>query len=207
MPKSLKPRKTPIQERSGQTVEAIFEATIQVLLKDGVKNLTTTRVAERAGVSVGSLYQYYPNKEALLIAMLEKHLDIVGATCQIACRESHNLPLDAMMANIIDAFVDAKMKKKDISLAIAELISEVSCVPMYTQVVKQIEIELTTMLGTLPGVQTEKIPFVVSMMLATMGGATKMVMDRMSPPHLVKRLKQTLQAMFTALIKTELLFT
>jgi len=60
---TLEPRKTPVQERSTVTVEAIYEATFQVLLTvGGPDRLTTTRVAERAGVSVGTLYQYFPNK-------------------------------------------------------------------------------------------------------------------------------------------------
>jgi len=63
---SLAARKTPVQTRSQATVQAISEATIQVLLRDRVEHLTTTRVAQRAGVSVGTLYQYYRNKEALL---------------------------------------------------------------------------------------------------------------------------------------------
>ena len=56
-PAALKPRKTPVQARSEATVAAIFAATIQVLLSDGERRLTTTRVAERAGVSVGTMYQ------------------------------------------------------------------------------------------------------------------------------------------------------
>src|SRR5579862_5736285 len=65
---AFEPRKTPIQARSAVTVEAISEATIQVLLSHGTERLTTTRIAERAGVSVGTLYQYYPNKQSLLFA-------------------------------------------------------------------------------------------------------------------------------------------
>ena len=63
----------PVQKRPGLTVEAIAETTIQVLLAVGLDRSTTTRVAERAGVSVGTLYQYYPNKQALLYAVLEVH--------------------------------------------------------------------------------------------------------------------------------------
>ena len=54
---------------------AISEATIQVLISQGGDRLTTTRVAERAGVSVGTLYQYYPNKESLLFAVAEDHME------------------------------------------------------------------------------------------------------------------------------------
>ena len=67
----LEPRKSPVQARSAASVDAILEATIQVLLDDGKERLTTTRVALRAGVSVGTLYQYFPNKSALLQAALE----------------------------------------------------------------------------------------------------------------------------------------
>ena len=60
------------------------EATIQVLLTHGPDRLTTTRVAERAGVSVGTLYQYYPNKRSLLFAVLEDHLKKVSAAVERA---------------------------------------------------------------------------------------------------------------------------
>ena len=76
-PSRLQPRKTPQQVRSTATVEAIHTATIQVLLADGPTRLTTTRVAERAGVSIGTMYQYYPHKQALLFAVLERQLEAV----------------------------------------------------------------------------------------------------------------------------------
>src|SRR3954454_19780925 len=62
-------RKTPRQRRSQQLVDAILEAAIRVLTRDGAHRFTTARVAEAAGVSVGSLYQYFPNKEAILFRL------------------------------------------------------------------------------------------------------------------------------------------
>src|SRR5580698_749848 len=82
---AFEPRKTPVQARSTVTVEAIAEATVQVLLSHGTDRLTTTKVAERAGVSVGTLYQYFPNKQSLLFAVLEDHLDKVSAAVEAAC--------------------------------------------------------------------------------------------------------------------------
>src|SRR6202042_2185808 len=73
----LEPRKSPVQARSTASVDALLEATIQVLLSVGKERLTTTRVALRAGVSVGTLYQYFPNKSALLQAALRRHMDEV----------------------------------------------------------------------------------------------------------------------------------
>jgi AcrR family transcriptional regulator len=70
---SATPRKRPKQERSQATVQAILTATAHILTEDGYDQLTTNRVAERAGVSIGSLYQYFPNKEALIFALAEHH--------------------------------------------------------------------------------------------------------------------------------------
>jgi AcrR family transcriptional regulator len=70
---SATPRKQPKQERSQVTVEAILSATTHILTENGYDQLTTNRVAERAGVSIGSLYQYFPNKEALIFALAEHH--------------------------------------------------------------------------------------------------------------------------------------
>ena len=71
----LKPRKTPSQARSKATVEAILVAAAQVFRRQGYAGATTDRIAERAGVSVGSLYQYFPNKDAILVALAERHID------------------------------------------------------------------------------------------------------------------------------------
>ena len=62
-------RKRPKQARSTELVAAILEAAAQVLAKEGAPRFTTARVAERAGVSVGSLYQYFPNKAAILFRL------------------------------------------------------------------------------------------------------------------------------------------
>src|ERR1700754_1697087 len=114
-PVLLDPRKTPVQARSTATVEAISEATIQVLLQQGATRLTTTRVAERAGVSVGTLYQYYPNKQSLLFAVLADHLDKVASAVEAACAQARHQRLADMISLVVEAFVDAKMARIDVS--------------------------------------------------------------------------------------------
>jgi len=102
---AFEPRKTPVQQRSTVTVEAISEATIQVLLAVGLDRLTTTRVAERAGVSVGTLYQYYPNKQALLFAVLKVHSIKVAEAVESACRANHGAAVPVLVAAVVEAFV------------------------------------------------------------------------------------------------------
>ncbi|MBR1175884.1 TetR family transcriptional regulator [Bradyrhizobium sp. KB893862 SZCCT0404] len=67
--RSVSSRKQPQQARSTELVAAILDAAVQVLAKEGAQRFTTARVAERAGVSVGSLYQYFPNKAAILFRL------------------------------------------------------------------------------------------------------------------------------------------
>jgi len=71
----LTPRKRPRQRRARETVDAILEAAAQVFGEAGYGEVTTNRIAERAGVSIGSLYQYFPNKNALLVALVEREVE------------------------------------------------------------------------------------------------------------------------------------
>src|SRR6516165_1822847 len=73
-------RRIPLQARARDTVEVIFEATARILLREGAGALNTNYIAERAGISVGTLYQYFPNKEAILVAMARNELAIDEAS-------------------------------------------------------------------------------------------------------------------------------
>ena len=104
----LEPRKAPRQARSAATVEAIHIAAIQVLLADGVTRLTTTRVAERAGVSVGTMYQYFPHKEALLFALVRQKLGAIAAAMEEAAARLAGNSLAAISDGLVQAWLDAK---------------------------------------------------------------------------------------------------
>src|SRR5262245_63722931 len=67
-------RRKPTQARARATMETIFEATARIIERDGIAALNTNRIAERAGVGIGTLYEYFPNKEAILIAMARQRL-------------------------------------------------------------------------------------------------------------------------------------
>jgi AcrR family transcriptional regulator len=121
----LEPRKSPVQARSAASVDAILEATLQVLLQVGKERLTTTRIAARAGVSVGTLYQYFPNKSALLQAVLKRHLNEVTDAIELACHQQKGQSLEQMATALITAFLDAKMKNAKTSVALYSVSSDV----------------------------------------------------------------------------------
>ena len=87
-------RRTPRQQRSVQAVEAIFEATARLIESQGLETLTSARIAEVAGYGVGTVYDYFPTKNAILVAMARQELDKTLGSVQRALRQdfrgSHN---------------------------------------------------------------------------------------------------------------------
>ncbi|MBC7956837.1 MAG: TetR/AcrR family transcriptional regulator, partial [Cytophagales bacterium] len=144
----LQPRKTPVQARSAHTVEAIHTACIQVLVDGGMDLLSTTRVAARAGVSVGSLYQYYPNKQSLLAAVLEKHLVHVVEAVEVACLQAKGQPVADMAATLAQAFITAKFEAPDASRALYAVASEVRGEAVVARLTQRSQVALCDMLAT-----------------------------------------------------------
>jgi AcrR family transcriptional regulator len=148
---TFEPRKTPVQNRSTVTVEAIAEATVQVLLAVGLNRLTTTRVADRAGVSVGTLYQYYPNKQALLYAVLEAHSIKVVEAVKHACRANRGAAVKVLVAAVVEAFVNAKLERTDISTALYAAAAEPEGAAVVRRLSKRVHRALTAALADAVG--------------------------------------------------------
>jgi AcrR family transcriptional regulator len=107
-------RKQPKQARSTELVAIILEAAIQVLEKEGAHRFTTARVAEKAGVSVGSLYQYFPNKASILFRLQSEEWRETAELWRKILEEKHNPPLERLRA-LVRAFIcsecdEAKMR-------------------------------------------------------------------------------------------------
>ncbi len=104
---SVEQRKRPLQGRSRSTVEVILEAAAQVLERDGYAAATTDLIAERAGVSIGSLYQYFPNKDAILLALTQRHALQAQTVLEPLLHEivSDTPPLDAWLGRFVAACV------------------------------------------------------------------------------------------------------
>lgn len=189
---AFEPRKAPVQARSAATVEAISEATIQVLLSHEADRLTTTRVAERAGVSVGTLYQYYPNKQSLLFAVLEDHLDMVSAAVEAACRRARGKPLAEMVKDVVEAFVDAKMERTDISAALYRIAAEVGGPALARRMGQRSQKALEAMLRTAPDAVLREEKFAIQMVFAAMAGTTRSVLEAGASPAMVRNLRDHL---------------
>jgi AcrR family transcriptional regulator len=114
------PRKRAAQARSRATVEALIEATARILVRDGFDRASTNRIAAEAGVSVGSLYQYYPGKEALVAAVVERHNREIMQVVRDALHEVAGQPLAQGTRRLVAAAVAAHRVDPDLHRVLAE---------------------------------------------------------------------------------------
>jgi AcrR family transcriptional regulator len=198
---SLQPRKKPVQSRSAVTVDAIYEATIQVLLRDGLEHFTTTRVAKRAGVSVGTLYQYYPHKQSLLYAVLERHLSYVIDAVERVCKAHHHRPMETMVETVVQAFVSAKLDQADTSVALYSVASELKGKALVAKLTERALAAMSSMLKTAPDLGYQNIDFPVFMLFSAMAGSTRAVLEAGASPKMVQNLREHLVLLSLAYLK------
>ena len=188
----LEPRKTPIQARSTASVNAILDATIQVLLKLGKERLTTTRVALRAGVSVGTLYQYFPNKSALLQAALKRHLDEVTTAVELVGKQQAGATPRQMATALITAFFEAKMKNAKTSMALYSVSSDVDGAKIVQQTGIRSNKAIVEMLASsrepLPG-DPELVAFILQ---GAMAGIIRRLLESAAPENQFQALQDEL---------------
>ncbi|MBE2251350.1 MAG: TetR family transcriptional regulator [Myxococcus sp.] len=103
----VSPRKEPSQRRSRELVDLIVKATTRVLLKHGYEGCTTNRVAEVAGVSIGSVYQYFPNKDALVVRVMERHQEKLLGVMTEHLASLKDASLEEAVKTLVHAMLDA----------------------------------------------------------------------------------------------------
>ena len=114
---SISSRKQPKQARAADLVEAILQAAVQVLASEGAQRFTTTRVAEKAGVSVGSLYQYFPNKAALLFRLQSDEWRQTGGLLRTILEDDQRPPLERLRA-LVHAFIRSECDEAAVRVAL-----------------------------------------------------------------------------------------
>lgn len=116
-----KPRKAPVQERSRATVDAIIQASTYILNEFGWGGLNTNMIAERAGVNISSLYQYFPNKQAVIAELQRRHSASIHEGLQHALQSMHKQPtLRAALTVIVEMVVKEHLSAPEVHKAISE---------------------------------------------------------------------------------------
>jgi AcrR family transcriptional regulator len=110
-------RKTPKQSRSADLVSSILAAAVQVLEQEGVTRFTTTRVAQRAGVSIGSLYQYFPNKAAILFKLQSNEWQQTTKMLTDILADAQKTPL-VRLRILVHSFISSECKEAGMRVAL-----------------------------------------------------------------------------------------
>lgn len=192
---ALKPRKKPVQDRSTVTCDAIFEATIQVLLAMGPEQLTTTKVADRAGVSVGTLYQYFGNKQSLLSAVTEKHLLEVAESIERACCQQVGLNVEEIIDGLFDAYFDAKFSRPDVSKALYAVAADVDGNQMVKTLMQRVQVNICQLLQSAKGLEIEDTITTAFVLTTTMVGPVQTLLTIDAPDAYRDKVKSELKRM------------
>ena len=189
----LKPRKQPVQARSSASVEAILDATLQVLLNVGKERLTTTRVAMRAGVSVGTLYQYFPNKSALLQAALRRHLESTRNAVARVAESLKGALVEEMMSELAGAFLAAKIREPKTSVALYAVSADVDGFSVAREISDEMQGTVVALLKTAKGVAEPHD--VASVLLGAIGGVSRRLVESKDPERSYPAFRRELDAM------------
>lgn len=137
-PERTKPRKLPQQERSRETVEAILIATTHILIKEGYATANTNKIAERAGVSIGSLYQYFPSKEAIVAALIERHAQSMVGLIEAKLKSVSDAPLEIALPELVKACINAHTINPRLHKVLIEQVPRIGQLERVTEVEKQV---------------------------------------------------------------------
>ena len=191
-------RKEPRQARSAQLVSDILEAAIHVLTRDGAHRFTTARVAERAGVSVGSLYQYFPNKEAILFRLQTDEWKQTSGLLQKMLADRGLPPAERLRA-VVHAFFRSEVEEAALRVALDD------AAPLYRDAPeteahrkagrRQV---MLFMREALPTATPRERSAAADIMMMSMGAVGAQVSEECRPAAEVERLASAMGDMFAA---------
>jgi AcrR family transcriptional regulator len=172
---ALRLRKQPLQARAQETVRAIVRAAAQVFATRGYAASTTNHIAERAGVSIGSLYEYFPNKDALLIALMEEHLREAREILAAAAVDAASAP--GGLRGIVRQFVRAMVEFHARDRALHRVLFEETPLPPrirrhLADLEQQITERVLDYLRAQPGVRRPDLALAAAVVVQTIEGLT-----------------------------------
>ena len=166
-----------------------------------MERLTTTRVAARAGVSVGSLYQYYANKQSLLAAVLESYLTRIVDAVESGCRNAKGQTAATMAESLVRAFIEAKFADPDASRALHAVASEVQGEAILSRLIHRSQVALCDMLATASDRTFEDLATTSFVISTTAVGPVQALLTTHASKDVVARIETELSVMLSAYLQ------
>lgn len=145
-----KPRKRPLQARSVETVEAILTAAARILVKDGYDATTTNKIATKAGVSIGSLYQYFPSKESIVAALVERHRTEMHRVIAARLGQHQGHSIRENVRALLEVVVEVKRLDPKLHRVFVEQVPRIGELPAIFDVNQQLAVAITAVLESRP---------------------------------------------------------
>ncbi len=171
------PRRSPVQGRAQATVDVILKAAAQILAKHGAEAATTNAIAERAGVSVGSLYQYFANREALLSELVRRHIEAMQAVLAEALEGLAGRPLPEAVAQLVAAVVAAHRVAPRLHQALHQTLAH-GKVDAFDGFESQLELLVCQALRLHPEVDLEDPALTAMVLVRALGGLIRTTLRR-----------------------------
>ena len=198
---AISARKKPKQARSAELVAAILEAATQVLAREGATRFTTARVAEKAGVSIGSLYQYFPNKAAILFRLQSDEwrqtTDLLRDILDDATR-----PPAARLRRLVHAFIRSECEEAAMRIALND------AAPLYRDAPEAQEVRVSGsatfqrfMAAALPHVAADRRDLAAELINATLGAVGKQFSEQTRSEAEIALYAEAMADMFCAYLK------
>lgn len=197
-----KQQRTPKQQRAQFTVAAILEAATHVFSEKGLQKATTNEIAERAGVSIGSLYQYFPNKQSLIAALTQQHLTEMTEEITKGMEGSLELDLEQSVEQLVRLMIDAHSVNPDLHRVLIEdskeLLAESVIKDFETKLFNLAQGYLTLILGEQSSRDLNIVGFILMNSLETL--THRAVLENHKYPNLLNEDKEPYVQEITRLI-------
>lgn len=194
----LTPRKHPVQRRAMAMVDAIIEGAIQVLTREGLKTCTTTRIAARAGVSVGTLYQYFPNRDAVLAGVLERHLEQMCENVERRASPLRGRSIDDVAAALPEWIMSAKLTSPDLARALYDFSQRHGGDYLIADATSRLERLIENVIASNSAIEKEEAAEVAPLLLSAYAGSLRTYLQdrtrRQEPARLRRRLQTQTQS-------------
>jgi AcrR family transcriptional regulator len=198
-------RKQPVQARSKASLTAILDATVQILSTRRTAHLTTKAIAARAGLSVGSLYQYFPNKDAVVQALIARKAEEVTSAFEEAARQQRGQTLAGAVCALTSTYFAAKFCEPQLSRTLHAALDRSGGTyrlqPFRERIVRAIE----SVLRQAPDAAFRNVQSTAGMIWSAITGVARLVLEAERPPNYVTAVRREVQEMILAYIKPMML--
>lgn len=190
--------KAPTQERSRQTVSTILEAASKILIREGFFGVTTDKIAKEAGVSIGSLYQFFGNKESVVSAVIHNMFETDQQWVTSKVRELEGLPLEQKVRRMIEMGVQVYMQNAELRKKLQNIQVYLTDSEFYASTMKGYQDLIMRNLPQMPGRNPQKVAYII--VTAFIGLLDRAIID-MKDLGADKEFQQELERLFVHYLK------